>query len=489
MDLPVLISFCVYMVGMLGIGIYFYLKTDDLSDYVLGGRGLGPVVTALSAGASDMSGWLLLGLPGMMYSEGIVGSWMAIGLTIGAFLNWHYIAKPLRNYTVKLDDAITIPDYFSNRFEDNQNHLRIITAVVILVFYTLYTSSGLVGGAKLFEATFAMDYHTALIIGSFIIVSYTFLGGYNAVSWTDLIQGLLMMLALVVTPLVVMFELGGFSEALSAVKSIDPKNLDVVRGTSFIGIMSFMAWGLGYFGQPHILVRFMSIKDAKDMGAAKAVGMSWMVASVIGSLATGFFGLAYVSAQNIDLADSEKIFITLSQLIFNPWIAGFLLAAILAAIMSTIDSQLLVSSSVLTRDLYNVLFRKNASDKELVWVGRATVILIAVIAWSLSLDQNSSVLQLVSYAWAGFGAAFGPLMILSLYHKGITKMGAIAGMVSGSLTVIIWKQIEGGIFELYELLPGFIVATICILIFSKKSDVSSEAISKFDSVHSSLKAN
>lgn len=489
MDFPVLISFCIYMVGMLGIGIYFYLKTADLSDYVLGGRGLGPVVTALSAGASDMSGWLLLGLPGMMYSEGLVGSWMALGLTIGAFLNWHYIARPLRNYTHQLDDAITIPDYFSNRFQDNKNHLRVITAIVILVFYTLYTSSGLVGGAKLFEATFNMDYHTALIIGSVIIVSYTFLGGYNAVSWTDLIQGLLMMLALVVTPLVVMFELGGFGAALSSVKSIDPKNLDVIRGTSFIGIMSFMAWGLGYFGQPHILVRFMSIKDVKDMGAAKTVGMSWMIASVIGSLATGFFGLAYVSSQGIDLADSEKIFITLSQLVFNPWIAGFLLAAILAAIMSTIDSQLLVSSSVLTRDLYHAIIRKEASDKELVWVGRATVILIAVIAWSLSLDQNSSVLQLVSYAWAGFGAAFGPLMILSLYHKGITKTGAIAGMVSGSLTVIIWKQIEGGIFELYELLPGFIVATICILIFSKKSQVSESTISKFDSVHTSLKAN
>lgn len=489
MDFPVLISFCIYMVGMLGIGIYFYLKTADLSDYVLGGRGLGPVVTALSAGASDMSGWLLLGLPGMMYSEGLVGSWMALGLTIGAFLNWHYIARPLRNYTHQLDDAITIPDYFSNRFQDNKNHLRVITAIVILVFYTLYTSSGLVGGAKLFEATFNMDYHTALIIGSVIIVSYTFLGGYNAVSWTDLIQGLLMMLALVVTPLVVMFELGGFGAALSSVKSIDPKNLDVIRGTSFIGIMSFMAWGLGYFGQPHILVRFMSIKDVKDMGAAKTVGMSWMIASVIGSLATGFFGLAYVSSQGIDLADSEKIFITLSQLVFNPWIAGFLLAAILAAIMSTIDSQLLVSSSVLTRDLYHAIIRKEATDKELVWVGRATVILIAVIAWSLSLDQNSSVLQLVSYAWAGFGAAFGPLMILSLYHKGITKTGAIAGMVSGSLTVIIWKQIEGGIFELYELLPGFIVATICILIFSKKCQVSESTISKFDSVHTSLKAN
>ena len=487
MELPVLISFCLYMVVMLGIGVYFYIKTDDLSDYVLGGRGLGPAVTALSAGASDMSGWLLLGLPGMMYSQGVVGSWIAIGLTIGAFLNWHYVAKPLRSYTQSLGDAITIPDYFSNRFEDKKNHLRIITAIVILVFYTLYTSSGLVGGAKLFEATFNMEYQSALIIGSIIIVSYTFLGGYNAVSWTDLIQGILMMLALVVTPLVVVYELGGVGEAITAVKTINPENLSMLSGTTFIGIISLMAWGLGYFGQPHILVRFMSIKNINEMGTAKNIGMSWMVISVLGSLTTGFFGLAYISANGIDLQDSEKIFITLSQIMFNPWIAGFLLAAILAAIMSTIDSQLLVSSSVLTRDLYHVLLRKNATDRELVWVGRATVMLIAIIAWYISTDPQSSVLQLVSYAWAGFGAAFGPLMILSLYNKNITKSGAIAGMISGAVTVIIWKQLEGGIFEVYELLPGFIVATVCILLFSKQSKVSQESKDAFDQMHSSLK--
>lgn len=487
MDLPVLISFSLYMVGMLAIGVYFYLKTDDLSDYVLGGRGLGPVVTALSAGASDMSGWLLLGLPGMMYSQGVVGSWIAIGLTIGAFINWQYIARPLRAYTQSLDDAITIPDFFSNRFQDNKNHLRIITAIVILVFYTLYTSSGLVGGAKLFEATFNMEYQVALIIGSIIIVSYTFLGGYNAVSWTDLIQGILMMLALVITPVVVIYELGGVSKAINAVSSINPKNLNMLRGTSFSGIISLLAWGLGYFGQPHILVRFMSIRDIKEMDAAKKVGMSWMVISVIGSLATGFFGLAYIAASGTDLQDSEKIFITLSQLLFNPWIAGFLLAAILAAIMSTIDSQLLVSSSVLTRDLYHVLLRKEATDRELVWVGRATVILIAIIAWYISTDPNSSVLQLVSYAWAGFGAAFGPLVILSLYNKNITKSGAIAGMIGGAVTVIVWKQLEGGVFDVYEILPGFIIAGIFTLVFSNKSNVTKHTITTFDEVHSSLK--
>ncbi|NCO02484.1 MAG: sodium/proline symporter PutP [Epsilonproteobacteria bacterium] len=488
MELPLLISFLAYMAVMLGIGFYFYFKTDDLSDFVLGGRSLGPGVTALSAGASDMSGWLLLGLPGMMYSQGIVGSWIAVGLIIGAYLNWHYVAKPLRVYTHHLQDAITIPDYFSNRFNDNGNSLRVVTAVVILLFYTLYTSSGLVGGAKLFEATFHLDYDTALIVGSFIIVSYTFLGGYNAVSWTDFIQGILMMLALAVVPFVVLYDIGGVSEGLRLIESVNPSNLDIFSGTSIVGILSLLAWGLGYFGQPHILVRFMSIRHEDEMHRAKTIGMTWMIVSVVGSLAVGFFGLAYVVSHGVDLQDSEKIFITLSQLLFNPWIAGFLLAAILAAIMSTIDSQLLVSSSVLTRDIYHVLLRKDATDKELVWVGRFTVIAIALIAWYISTDENSSVLKLVAYAWAGFGAAFGPLVILSLYNHSITKNGAIAGMVVGALTVIIYKQLEGGIFDLYELLPGFAAAWIAILVFSKIGAQNSEDVEEiFNEVQERLR--
>ena len=475
------------MVLMVGIGFYFYFKTDDLSDYVLGGRGLGPGVTALSAGASDMSGWLLLGLPGMMYSDGIVGVWIAVGLLIGAYLNWHYVAKPLRVYTHHLNDSITIPDYFSNRFEKNSNTLRVVTAVVILLFYTLYTSSGLVGGAKLFEATFGLEYMDALVIGSVIIVSYTFLGGYNAVSWTDFIQGILMMLALVITPIVVIHDAGGISGALEVIEKIKPENLSIIHGSTLIGIISLLAWGLGYFGQPHILVRFMSIRHEDEMQKAKAIGMGWMGISIIGSLSVGFFGFAYVVANGVDLADSEKIFIVLSQLLFNPWIAGFLLAAILAAIMSTIDSQLLVSSSVLTRDIYHAIIKPHASDKELVWVGRATVIIIALIALYISTDSNSSVLDLVSYAWAGFGAAFGPLIILSLYHKGITKEGAIAGMVVGSLVVIIYKQLQGGLFDIYELLPAFILSWIAIIVVSKYTIENSEAHKEYEEVHKRLR--
>lgn len=488
MQIEILISFIGYMLVMLVIGFYFYFKTSDLSDYVLGGRGLNPSVTALSAGASDMSGWLLLGLPGMMYSDGIVGSWIALGLIVGAYLNWHYVAKPLRVYTHHLNDSLTIPDYLANRFEDKGNVLRVITAVVILLFYTLYTSSGLVGGAKLFEATFDIAYADALLIGSFVIVSYTFLGGYNAVSWTDFIQGILMMLALVITPVVVIFELGGISNALHSIQTIDPTHLNILSGASFISIVSLLAWGLGYFGQPHILVRFMSIRDENEVHHAKYIGMTWMIISVIGSLSVGFFGLAYIVANGVDLADSEKIFITLTQLIFNPWIAGFLLAAILAAIMSTVDSQLLVSSSVLTRDIYHAIIRKNASDTELVWIGRATVIGVAFIAWLISADKNSSVLSLVSYAWAGFGAAFGPLIILSLYSRNITKYGAIAGMLVGALTVIVYKQLEGGIFDIFELLPGFIFSWIAIVICSKYGTSNPNSIDKkFDEVQSRLK--
>jgi len=477
MNLSILISFAIYILGMLAIGFYFYYRTKNISDYVLGGRGLNPVVAALSAGASDMSGWLLLGLPGLMFVTGISGSWIAIGLTIGAFLNWQYIAKPLRIFTEKLDDSITIPGFLDNRFKSR--NLRIVSAVVILIFYTLYASSGLVGGAKLFEATFNLDYQTALITGALVIVSYTFLGGYNAVSWTDFFQGTMMMLALLIVPIVVITDLGGFSKTIHAIRMINPEYLDIWKGTTFIGIISLLAWGLGYCGQPHILVRFMSINKPDNVKPAKYVGMSWMVISIVGSLMVGFFGIAYVSAHQIDLQDSEKIFITLSELLLNPWIAGFVLAAILAAIMSTIDSQLLVSSSCLTRDIYEKVIKQNASDKELVWIGRATVIAIALVAYFISTNRDSSVLSLVAYAWAGFGAAFGPLIILSLYNKNISAAGAVSGMITGAATVLIWKQLNGGIFDLYELLPGFVFALIAIMVFSRLYPVRKEVKEKY----------
>lgn len=466
MSMPILLSFLSYIFVMLGIGFYFYRQTNDLNDYVLGGRKLNPGVTALSAGASDMSGWLLLGLPGMIYTEGLIAFWLALGLFIGSYLNWHYVAQPLRISSEKLNNSITIPDYFANRFQGNTTILRVITAVIILLFYTLYTSSGLVGGAKLFEASFDLSYQSALIIGSILIVSYTFLGGYNAVSWTDFIQGILMLLALLVIPAVVLYEMGGITNSIEIIKNAAPNNLMIIGSASIISIISLLSWGLGYFGQPHILVRFMSIERPEHLPTAKTIAMSWMLLSLIGALSVGFFGYAYVLHHEIQLDDAEKIFMVLSQILFNPWIAGFLLAAILAAIMSTIDSQLLVSSSVLTRDIYQTCIRKNATEQELVWMSRITVIVIALIAFTISLDQDASVLQLVSYAWAGFGAAFGPLIILSLY-KELSQTSAIVGMLTGSLTVIIWKPLNGGLFNLYELLPGFIFAWLAILVVNK----------------------
>ncbi|WP_282156053.1 sodium/proline symporter PutP [Cytobacillus gottheilii] len=473
-NIPTLVSIMIYLVGMIIIGYLAARKTKDLTDYVLGGRGLGPGVAALSAGASDMSSWLMLGLPGAMYVGGMSEIWLPIGLAIGAYLNWQFIAKPLRVYTEVANNSITLPDFFENRFKDDSKILRVISAIVILVFFTFYTSSSLVGGAILLENSFGMDYIAALWIGALVIVSYTFFGGFLAASWTDFIQGILMFLALIIIPIVVIFELGGWSETINTIGSIDPSYLNVYSGTTVIGVVSLLAWGLGYFGQPHILVRFMGIRAKEDIPKARFIGMGWMVLSLFGAIFIGFTGIAYFA--DSPLENSETVFIMLSQVLFNPVVAGFLLAAILSAIMSTVDSQLLVSSSALANDFYKAIFRRNASQKEEMIVGRIAVIGIAVIAILLGYNPDSKVLELVSYAWAGFGAAFGPVIILSLFWKRMTRNGALAGIITGSLTVIIWSQIEGGIFELYELAPGFLLGLIAIIIFSLMDRTPSKQI-------------
>ncbi|WP_301194598.1 sodium/proline symporter PutP, partial [uncultured Helicobacter sp.] len=341
------ITFITYSALMLFIGFYFFTKNKNTEDYFLGGRSLGPVISALSAGASDMSGWLLLGLPGALYVSGFIESYIAIGLTIGAFLNWSFVAKRLRIYTSVIANSITIPDYFETRFDDDKHILRVVCALVILVFFTFYVSSGLVSGAKLFESTFGLQYEYALITGTLIIVAYTFLGGYKAVCWTDLIQGLLMMGALIIVPITMLNHLGGFSEAMEIVAQIKPEALSMGEGVSALAIISALAWGLGYFGQPHILVRFMSIRSTKEIPNATFIGISWMAISLIGSCFIGVLGIAYVDKFDLSLSDPEKIFIVMSQLLFDPWVAGILLSAILAAIMSTASSQLLVSSSTI----------------------------------------------------------------------------------------------------------------------------------------------
>jgi len=470
MSTPTLITFIVYLVGMLAIGGIAYRLTNNLSDYILGGRKLGSAVTALSAGASDMSAWLLLGLPGAIYLGGLSEGWIALGLVVGAYLNWRINAPRLRLFTELAGDAITLPDYFENRFYDNSNALRLISAIIILIFFTFYTSSGMVAGATLFESSFGMEYQSALWIGAIVIVSYTFFGGFLAVCWTDFFQAILMMLAMVVAPAVVLYELNGLEAAVGQINQINPILSHWSEGLTLVGFISLQAWGLGYFGQPHVLVRFMAIESVASVAPARRIAMSWMIISLFGAMLTGFLGIAYFAErpEAVQLAtNSEAVFILLTQVVFNPWFAGFLLAAILAAIMSTIDSQLLICSSAITEDFYKRFYRREATEKELVLVGRISVIVIALLAIFVGQDPDSKVLALVSYAWAGFGAAFGPVILMSVVWRGMSRDGAIAGMVVGALTVVGWKQLSGGWFDVYELLPGFVFASLAIVLVSK----------------------
>ena len=470
---PIAIMFVAYAALMLYIGFYFYRQNKNTEDYFLGGRSLGPVVSALSAGASDMSGWLLMGLPGALYASGLIESYIAIGLSIGALLNWSFVAKRLRIYTSVIANSITIPDYFETRFDDDKHILRIVCAIVILIFFTFYVSSGLVGGAKLFEATFGIRYEYALTTGTLIIVAYTFLGGYKAVCWTDLLQGLLMMGALIVVPAVMLYHLGGFGEAMAVIEEIKPNALSMGEGIGALSIVSALAWGLGYFGQPHILVRFMSIRSTKDIPAATFVGISWMVISLIGACFIGLLGIAYVHKFELTLQDPEKIFIVMSQLLFNPWIAGILLSAILAAIMSTASSQLLVSSSTIAEDFYKRIFNKEASNKTVMNLGRIGILLVALVAFVISTDKESSVLSIVAYAWAGFGASFGSVMLFSLFWSRMTRIGAILGMITGAVMVVLWKNYLAELFNfpIYEIVPGFVAASAVIIIASLLTQV------------------
>lgn len=502
-----IISLALYFIVMLGIGLYAYKQsTDDVSGYMLGGRNLSPSVAALSAGASDMSGWLLMGLPGAMYLFGLSKVWIAIGLVLGAWANYFLVAPRLRVYTEKANDSITIPDYFANRFDDNKNILRVISAIVIIVFFTLYTSSGVVAGGKLFENSFNMSYEMGLYITTGVVVLYTLFGGFLAVSLTDFVQGCIMFISLLAVPIAtftmldqpVMDTLANarYDLLLSSPKESEIHALNMMdwfAGGSTIAIISAMAWGLGYFGQPHIIVRFMSVRSVKDMPTMRRVGMSWMTLSAIGAVLTGLFGAAYMIENQMPIDDKETIFLVLSELIFHPLIAGFLLAAILAAIMSTISSQLLVCSSSLTEDFYKIYLNRSASQKELVLVGRISVILVALFAIYLAYDRNSSILDLVSNAWAGFGAAFGPLVLLSLYWKRMNLQGAISGMVVGAATVLFWIYapitIDGQKLSaiIYEIVPGFILSTIAIVVVSlTTAEPKQEITDLFDEVESSL---
>ena len=486
---PLLITFGIYLLAMVGIGFAAWRSTKNLDDYILGGRSLGGYVTALSAGASDMSGWLLMGLPGALYLTGVSEAWIAIGLSIGAWLNWRFVAGPLRVYTERTDNALTLPDYFTTRFADRGTLLRIVSAVVILVFFAIYCASGIVAGARLFESVFGMPYAQALWWGAAATIIYTLVGGFLAVSWTDTVQATLMIFALLLTPVIVIMGIGGAGETLRVIEQVDPQRLQWVGAGGMIAVISALAWGLGYFGQPHILARFMAADSLAVIPQARRIGMTWMVLCLFGAVSVGLAGVAW-STKNPTLAaplleNPERVFIVLSEALFNPWIAGILLSAILAAVMSTLSCQLLVCSSALTEDFYHGFIRRDAGERELVWVGRIAVLAVALLAIYIARDPESRVLGLVSYAWAGFGAAFGPVVLFSLFWARMTGMGALLGMLAGAITVIVWKQTGS---HLYEIVPGFIASSAAIVIGSLLTAAPrSEIVERHQQVRDSLR--
>jgi sodium/proline symporter len=481
-NLSVVITFMAYLVCMLAIGSHFYKRNESLSDYLIGDRQLNKWVAAMSAQASDMSGWLLLGLPGYAYLQGVEAGWIALGLATGTYLNWRFVARRLRRYTEIAGNAITLPDYFANRFMDTGRMLRVLSAVFILIFFLIYTASGFVAGAKLFESVFGLPYHSALLIGVFVIISYTALGGFMAVSWTDFFQGIIMFFAIIALPLLAVYALGGFAATSTALAETNTGYLDLFSSgqgdtLSAISIISLLAWGLGYFGQPHILTRFMAIKRADEIAPARKLAMVWVVVSLTCAVLVGLLARIYLPDE-LTPSDSEKVFMILVERLTHPVVGGILLAAVLAAIMSTADSQLLVTSSALTEDLYRVIIRPHATEKELVWVSRGTVIGVAVIACSIALKPDNNVLDLVAYAWAGFGATFGPLVLMSLYWKRMTRAGALAGIIGGGVTVLLWRNLEGGWFDLYELVPGFLISIGLIILASLADQKPAAAVSE-----------
>lgn len=461
-------ALALYFAGMLLIGWFAFRRTSDHEDYMLGGRNLPPWVAALSAGASDMSGWLVMGLPGAIYVSGLIEAWIAVGLTIGAYLNWLLVAPRLRAYTEVSRNSITVPSFFENRLRDGTRLLRIISGVVILVFFTLYISSGMVAGGVFFESSFQGDYLVGMLLVTGVTLAYTLFGGFLGASLTDVVQGLMMVIALIVVPVAAIVAIGGFAETGDLIAEVAPDHLSLLSGTALTGgtllaIVSALAWGLGYFGQPHIIVRFMALRSPQEAKSARRIGISWMVLSLGGAVFSGLVGIAFIAQRGIDLANPETVVLLMSQTLLHPFVAGLVLAAVLAAIMSTVSSQLIVSSSALVEDIYKVFRKTPPSGKTLVLLGRIGVLGVTVVAAVLAVTPNDTILGLVSFAWAGFGAAFGPIILLSLFWRRLTNWGALAGMVVGAATVFLWKPLNTG---LYELLPAFVFALIAAVVVS-----------------------
>lgn len=475
---PIALAFMLYLVLMMSIGLYYSRRQKNLSSYILGDRQLGPWLTSMSAEASDMSGWMLMGLPGYAYLHGLSAFWTGIGLIIGTWANWLLVSQRLRNYTDVANNSLTIPDYLSNRFEDRKNGLRLICALFIILFFIIYTSSGFVAAGKLFNTIFGIPYLHALLLGAFVVVFYTFLGGFSAVALTDFIQGTMMFFTVIYVPVAATIAMGGPMPTLDILSkegadffSFFPDSTGM--SALLVMIVSSLGWGLGYFGQPHILVKFMAIGDPKELKKSTRIAMTWVLLSLTFAIAIGVVGKAYLSTP-LENANAERVFILMAESLSAPFITGIIWSAILAAIMSTSSSQLLVTSSAVSRDLFQAFLKKDASEKTLIRVSRLSVLLVSAIAVYLGSDPNSYIFSIVSYAWAGFGACFGATVLLSLYWKRMTLKGAYAGVIVGGVTVLIWKQFEW--FGLYELVPGFFFSIAAIIIVSLLDKEPSESI-------------
>lgn len=506
-----ILAFVLYLGLMVFVGLRSAKDNNSASDFFLGGRKIGPFVTALSAEASDSSAWLLMGLPGLCYLGGFKETfWTAIGLIIGTYLAWLFVAKQLRKCSIKFGDSITIPEFLSNRFGDKSHVLSIVSVFFIVFFFTIYTASGFVACAKLFRSVFGLNWNIGLLIGFVIILSYTILGGYKAVCTTDFIQGTLIFVAFVISAVIVICSLGGVGNAVSQVNDFSSRAMSGEFGSEmlskFTGNKSFgamsaisaLAWALGYFGMPHIIVRFMGIRSNKEVKTARRIGIIWMIISYVGTFIIGTLGTTYllnhgillgansseVAIEGIKVLGSgtqEAVFSETMMKMYPAFIAGLFLCAILAAAMSTADSQLLSASSAIGQDIYKGIIKKDASDKSVLLVSRISVFAIAIIGLILALNPNSSIFGLVSYAWAGFGGTFGPLILLALYWKGATNKGAIAGLITGGITVVVWNKLSGGIFDLYEIVPAFIVClVVCVVVSLLDKNKDPEVAQKFD---------
>lgn len=484
-DLTIINTFVLYIGIMMAIGVYYYRRTRNMSDYFLGNRKLGAWVTSLSAEASDMSGWMLMGVPGFAYLAGLNAGWIAVGIAIGTWANWHFVAARLRKYTELADNALTLPEFLQNRYHDTTNLLRIVPAIFILIFFVIYTASGFVSAGRLFETVFGIPYEYAIFIGAGSVIFYTLVGGFLAVARTDFIQGIMMFFAILVVPICGTMASGGFERTLAEIGNVQASMLQPLTkpdGSTLgaIELISLLAWGIGYFGQPHILVRFMAIRTSGEIRRATHIAMTWVVLSLAAAVAVGMVGRVYLTEPLTGTA-SETVFLVMTNELFPPIAAGLILSAVLAAIMSTASSQLLVAASAFAQDFYRTLIHKDAEQSELVWISRASVLVIASLAIFLGFNPNSFILDMVSYAWAGFGAAFGPAILMSLFWKRTTRNGVIAGIIVGGITVLVWKQFA--LFGLYEIVPGFLLSLLAIYGISLLGEPPAQDIQEtFDAV-------